>query len=322
MWPDLTLAPWTPTSLVLMVIAGLVALASALRSRRHSDPDRRIRALFLAYLSGAIAVSLLIHASVGDAPLVVSTYAVMLALGCLFAWWILLLRLPDAGLTRATVFVVIAGCLAFGIAGGRAAELGALLLAAEHSADTGPGLAGLGIFGAFVANGIFLSLLFGRRRDGTLERVLDAGVVAIAMNLVVGRIGCMLAGCCFGAPTTTALSFDITRFATSTPARLAHPGERVRIWATQPLEAVGVLAIAGAAELLYRRRVAWRLPPGTVFAAAAAAYGILRAVLETLRADSARSIFGMYTPWQVMAAGLFAICVLWLAARLHSRSSV
>lgn len=124
-----------------------------------------------------------------------------------------------------------------------------------------------------------------------LDAIAPAGLLALA----IGRVGCFLAGCCYGRPTT--FVWGVVFPEVGPPAR--HP--------LQLYSAVGDLALL----LLLPRRDA---PTGTAFRRLAAGFALLRFLLERLRdpATTDRLPGGWLTLPQ-------AACLLLLAAALCLR---
>src|SRR4029077_3547831 len=119
--------------------------------------------------------------------------------------------------------------------------------------------------------GLVASWIVARLAGRDPRVVLDAVAPAGVAGLGVGRLGCFLAGCCFGRPTT--LPWGVIFPALGAPAR--HP---VQLYA-----AAGDLAL-----------VAWLTvshgPPGTGARRACAGFGILRAALELWRDPAATTV--------------------------------
>jgi prolipoprotein diacylglyceryltransferase len=143
-----------------------------------------------------------------------------------------------------------------------------------RAAAIDPKHAGLSVFGAFAANLLFLWLLLRRRGDRAFARVCDASASSVFLTFGLARFGCLLAGCCFGAPaSTTFATIPLSAYVATSPAGAYYAHRSTdRIWATQPIEAFAILAIATAAELLRRRREAPSLRPGAIAAFAIASY--------------------------------------------------
>ena len=130
-----------------------------------------------------------------------------------------------------------------------------------------------------------------RSRSGTcgghsmpLWTTTDVFAPGIALGHVVGRLGCLMAGCCFGRPTSVpwAITFH------SDPAAAANVGTPlgVPLHPTQLYEA--------GAEAADPRRCCWRLErrgrpfPGRTFWTYMLLYGVSRFVIEILSRRQSR----------------------------------
>ena len=151
----------------------------------------------------------------------------------------------------------------------------------------------------------FLGMLVGglvtvglaRRLVGFRGPVLDAFVPALPIALAVGRLGCLLSGCCHG--TATSLPWSIAYEA----AGLApvHP--------TQLYEIAAMLGLVFAAwrwERLLRRS-------GSLFWSYAAAYSVYRFLAQFLRENASTSA-GL-SPLQWWLAGATLVCAGYVILR-------
>jgi phosphatidylglycerol:prolipoprotein diacylglycerol transferase len=314
--PSLALLPRSAAELRAIAILAAIALGAA-GFARGSRAEVRGAALFAAYLAGILVVGLIAHTTVGAAPFVVSPYAATLFVAVISSWALAVPRLRSIGLPPRLVFLVLLGCLVFGVVGSRLANALAEIAYAGATTDLSAELAdrraGLGVFGAFVLDALFLIALFRRHREHSLARMLDASASVIAFNIAFGRIGCLLAGCCYGAPTTPGLlAIPVAAFQPDSPAGIAYRHlPDASIWATQPMESAALLGIALACEAVWRAKGRLELREGTVIAAGAGAYGAIRAGLEVIRADSPRSVGGVLTVWQTLGIGLCLGAVAW-----------
>lgn len=110
---------------------------------------------------------------------------------------------------------------------------------------------------------------------------LWAMLPALTFGHAIGRIGCLLAGCCFG--TETDLWWGIYLHGAH-----RHP--------TQALESLGLFIIA-----LYMLKVR---PSCKSLAVYLIGYGLLRFGIEVLRGDEVRGIWGSLTPSQWISLAL------------------
>jgi phosphatidylglycerol:prolipoprotein diacylglycerol transferase len=189
---------------------------------------------------------------VGATQVVVSLHALCIVVGVVVGGAVAVRRSGDPGLALATVAAVATAALA----GAHA------LFVALHGGDglwTG-GLASIGGILAALATTVAVARATGRPIGALLDAIVPAGLVALA----IGRIGCFLGGCCFGRPTT--LPWGVVLPELGPPAR--HP---LQLYSAAA-DVAAFLALAGRARLA-----------GTVACRGLVAFGVVRAVLETLR---------------------------------------
>jgi phosphatidylglycerol:prolipoprotein diacylglycerol transferase len=159
---------------------------------------------------------------------------------------------------------------------------------------------------AYFALAIPLVLLLTKRRRAGLDLL----AVSIPVPWIVGKVGCLLNGCCHGRPC--ALPWAITF---PEGARGAPPG--VPLHPTQLYEVGIMLVLLGVFALLRSDR--WR---GTKLLWFLLIYGLGRAATDFLRGDNPAPIAGPFTLTQVLclSAAVCALAVLAvIATATHSR---
>jgi phosphatidylglycerol:prolipoprotein diacylglycerol transferase len=171
-------------------------------------------------------------------------------------------------------------------------SLGGLLLGAAAAAAPGGGGRGGGGAGAPApAAGLRMSF----------ARLADASTVALCLAGAVGRVGCLLAGCCHGSPTN--LPWGVAYPEGSPAAALFGPG--VSVHPTPLYEALALLVLAGFLSPrppgLPRPGAQWRL---FVFG-----YAILRLLTDFTRGDVARYASLSLAQW-IAVGGLAAVIVM------------
>jgi phosphatidylglycerol:prolipoprotein diacylglycerol transferase len=168
---------------------------------------------------------------------------------------------------------------------------------------------GLVFYGGGLAAGA-VALWFCKRERWSFWKLGDLAAPTLAIGHALGRVGCYLAGCCFGAACHApwgasfprgSVAFDelqasnsLTPGAAFTPA--LHP--------TQLYEALGELALFGILVLLERRE---RDAPrsGRLLLVYLAGYAVLRFVVEIFRGDAARGyVFAWTAPGLAALLGL------------------
>lgn len=207
----------------------------------------------------------------------------------------------DAGATIA--------CAGYTIAGGL---VGAWLtfLAVEWARTGSPdealrGGGGLVFYGA-VPGGVLAAWLGARGLGVPFRKTLDLAVPGIAIGHAIGRIGCFLGGCCYGAPHDGWLSVTFT----DPRAPAAHPP--VPRHPVQLYESIGLAVLA-----LVFAAIPIRATHGTRALAYVVAYAALRFVTEGLRGDAIRGVWGPLSTSQLISIALATLAVLGLA-RLRS----
>jgi phosphatidylglycerol:prolipoprotein diacylglycerol transferase len=170
---------------------------------------------------------------------------------------------------------------------------------------------GLTYYGGFL--GATAAAVYLLRRDRfPFWKAADMAGFAIPMGLAFGRMGCLLAGCCFGSVTSLpwALSFP-PRSAASEAQAKEHLLQNARQWSlpvhpTQVYESIASLAVAFVClyVVLPRKRY-----DGQVFAASLVLYAAARFLVEILRRDDRGGMIGLSTS-QLIGLGLVAAAVL------------
>lgn len=158
-----------------------------------------------------------------------------------------------------------------------------------------------GFLGALAAAFVLL-----RRDRFPFWKAADMAAFAVPVGLAFGRMGCLLAGCCFGAPTSLpwGLSFPPRSPASEAQAK-AHLLETMRMWSlpvhpTQIYESAASLAVAAVCLFWVHPRKRY---DGQVFVAFLVLYAVARFLVEILRRDDRGGGFGLSTS-QLIGLGL------------------
>jgi phosphatidylglycerol:prolipoprotein diacylglycerol transferase len=221
----------------------------------------------------------------------IGSYGVLLVLALGAGSWLALRRGKRAGLEEGALISSVACAVAGGFVGAFVVSVGVrfVQLGSLSSALAQPGIV---FFGALLGGAVALAAAargFGLPVLETLEAMLPALPVAHA----IGRIGCFFGGCCFGAHSEL-------------PWAVHYPGESLarHPWPLYEAAALSVLAV-----------LFWTGPsraPGQRVMLYVLAYACVRLLLEPLRGDSARGVFGALalSTSQIIAACLIAVSAL------------
>jgi len=180
---------------------------------------------------------------------------------------------------------------------------------------------GLTYYGGFL--GASLAAWFLLRRDKfPFWKAADMAGFAVPLGLAFGRMGCLLAGCCFGARSDLpwALSFP-GRSPASEAQWKAHELASKYAWShpvhpTQIYESAASLAIAAVCLFVVHPRKRY---DGQVFATFLVLYAVARYLIEILRRDDRGGAAGLSTS-QLIGLGLVAAGAAVHLARRRSSS--
>lgn len=251
-------------------------------------------------------------------PIVLPAYGA--ALGVAFVLGLLLLRrrAPEYGVDRETAVDMGIWLILSGLAGAKL-----LLLVVE-----GPGYyltSFRGLLELFRAGGVFYggllgalaaALFFVKVKKVPFLAFADAAAPAVALGQAIGRLGCLAAGCCWGASCTKpwAITFTDTKAAENVGVPLGLP-----LHPTQLYEALGLFALAGLVVWFGKGRV-----PGRTFSLYLLGAAALRFTVELFRGDPRGTVPGTaLSTSQGIALGLFVLGIAiwaWGSKRAAARS--
>ena len=169
---------------------------------------------------------------------------------------------------------------------------------------------GLTYYGGFLGSALAAWWLL-KRDQFPFWKAADMAGFTVPLGLAFGRMGCLLAGCCFGAESSVpwAMSFP-PRSPASEAQFKAHTLSSMGQWShpvhpTQLYESAASLAIACVCLLLVHPRKRY---DGQVFAVFLGLYAIARFLLEYLRRDDRGGGRGLSTS-QLIGVGLLLVAV-------------
>jgi len=164
-------------------------------------------------------------------------------------------------------------------------------------------LRSMGVFYGGLLLALGAAAWYMRKRRLPAWQVADCAAPGIAFGQAIGRLGCLAAGCCYGAPSNVPWAICFTDHYAGenmgTPLNIhLHP--------TQIYESLGTLLLFGY--------LAWRLSrrhmTGQVILEYLGIYAVLRFVIEFFRADDRGDIFnGLLSTSQFIAVIIFASAV-------------
>lgn len=240
----------------------------------------------------------------------VTWYGICVAAGFWLGAWTAARRAPKAGIPADTVWDLLWVLILAGIVGARVLYVltywdrdfrnqpASEIFMVQHG--------GLVFHGGFVGASLAGFLWCARRRISGW-RMADILAPGLALGHALGRIGCLINGCCYGRRCE--LPWGIRYPGTyGLPDSPLHP--------TQLYEALLGLALSGGLAWLFGRR---RFE-GQVFAVYLIAYAVLRSFVELFRGDypATTLYFGILTPAHWVSAGLLGLGLICYGLRRRS----
>ena len=243
-------------------------------------------------------------------PITVYTYGVLLAAAYLLGLKLAMVRAERRGLDAARIldlgiYIIISALIG--------AKL--LLLITDFKAFTANPRELLtlarsgGVFYGGLILAVTVALLYIRKVGLPLWTTTDVFAPGIALGHVIGRFGCLFAGCCYGKPTK--LPWGITFGDPFAAANVGTP-LGVPLHPTQLYEAGAELLILGV--LLWTEKKG-RSFAGRTFWLYMLLYAISRFIIEFFRGDE-RGTVGMFSTSQfisIVLAPLAIVMLVWLA---------
>ena len=245
-------------------------------------------------------------------PFTLYGYGLMIGIGILAAWILAAVRSKKIGLDPDKVFSWVLCALIGGLGGAKV--LFWILEWREIAADPGFLIDTIGdgfvVYGGIIG-GILVTWIYCRIKKDPFPVTFDLFMPSIALAQGFGRLGCLLAGCCYGKETE---HFPSITFHTSEFAPNGVPLIPTQIYASL-LNLLHFLLL-----LLIARH---KKKDGQVAAAYLIFYSIGRFALEFLRGDKGRGAVGLLSTSQfisifILAAGLL---LLLMTGRREARSA-
>lgn len=244
-------------------------------------------------------------------PLTIYSYGVLLAAAYLAGLWLATTRAKAAGLDSTKVLDLGIWVIIAALVGAKALLF---IVDFQHFTSSWDEFTTLlrsgGVFYGGLIGAIVVCVYLLRKHRLPLWQSGDLFAPGIALGYMVGRLGCLMAGCCYGRPTDVAWAITFTD-----PVATQNVGTPlgVPLHPTQIYESAAGLVILLA--LLALERVGRRFP-GRTFWAFVLLYSISRFIIEFFRGDE-RGIIAALSTSQFISVVLFplSLFMLWYLSR-------
>lgn len=243
-------------------------------------------------------------------PVTIYGYGLMMALGIVSAYLIVEYRVKKRGIDADKFFNMAILAVAGGLLGAKILYLLTRLpeLIADPSLLWDNIMSGFVVYGSIIG-GILAAWLYCRKAKLDFLLMFDLTVPALAFAQGVGRIGCYLAGCCYGmeVPEGTACAITFTNS--------AYAPNNVPLFPAQ-LVSSALNFIHFGILMLLSKKLKYKGQVGGFYLVF---YSIGRFILEFFRGDIIRGNVGEFTTSQFIAIFTFlaGIAVIALMPKLH-----
>lgn len=159
---------------------------------------------------------------------------------------------------------------------------------------------GIAFFGGFIGGLVGFVILYEimLRKKISMHRAMDLLAPPLMAGHAIGRIGCLMGGCCFGKPCSWGI-----RFAEGTPAYQMYSGQA--LFPSQLMEAAALCVMFICSQRMKRHQAEFYL----------IAYSVLRFLLEFMRGDQRGSGDFLLSPAQVISMLMLSCTVIYIYTR-------
>lgn len=242
------------------------------------------------------------------------SYGVLLAAAYLTGLWLAVRRARAAGVDGNKIMDLLIWVIIAALVGAKALLF---IIDFEHFTSSWQEFTTLlrsgGVFYGGLIAAILVCIYQLRKHRLPLWHSGDLFAPGIALGYMVGRLGCLMAGCCYGKPTDVAWAITFTdpaaNFNVGTPLNVAlHP--------TQLYESAAGLVILIAVLALEKRP---RPFAGRTFWSFAFIYAVLRFIIEYFRGDDRGLVLNLLSTSQFISVVLapLSLFMLWYLSRAN-----
>ena len=233
-------------------------------------------------------------------PFTVHGYGLMIAIGVFAALYIAELRAPKNGMDKEKIFPLTMNCVITGILGAKIMFCITNWQGFIKAPLAYLGSSGLVVYGGIIG-GVLSAIVYCKIAKQNFWDCFDIALPSVAVAQAFGRIGCFLAGCCYGKETKAWYGIAF--------AHSDYAPNHVKMIPTQLISSAGMFLIAG---LLF-----WYAYHAKKAGQVGALYMILdsigRFLVEYLRGDVERGNVGMFSTSQFISFFIIvAGVVIWI----------
>lgn len=233
-------------------------------------------------------------------PITIHGYGLMIGIGFIAALLVGLHRAKKKGLDGDFLFSAAIVCLIFGMLGAKLLYILTVLdKIIKNPADFLSLSSGFVVYGGIIV-GILAGFVYCKMKGKFFRTYFDLVMPSISIAQGFGRLGCFLAGCCYGKETDSWCGI------TFTDSSFAPNG--VSLIPTQLISSAGNFLIAGTLIFIARKQ----RKPGLIAGLYLVFYGVGRFLVEMLRGDIERGSIGNLSTSQFISIFIVLIGIIYI----------
>lgn len=233
-------------------------------------------------------------------PITIHGYGLMIGIGFIAALFIGLRRAKAKNLDGDFLFNTSIICLIFGMLGAKLLYILTVLdKIIKNPSDFLSLSSGFVVYGGIIV-GILAGYVYCRIKGKFFRTYFDLVMPSISIAQGFGRLGCFLAGCCYGKETTAWYGI------TFTDSAFAPNG--ISLIPTQLISSAGNFLIAGALIFIAKKQK----KPGLIAGLYLVFYGTVRFLIEMLRGDIERGSIGNLSTSQFISIFIVLIGIIFI----------
>lgn len=233
-------------------------------------------------------------------PITIHGYGLMIGIGFIAALLVGLHRARKKGLDGDFLYSAAIVCLIFGMLGAKLLYILTVLdKIIENPSDFLKLSSGFVVYGGIIV-GILAGFVYCKIKGKFFRTYFDLVMPSISIAQGFGRLGCFLAGCCYGKETDSWCGITFTNSA------FAPNG--VSLIPTQLISSAGNFIIAGALIFIARKQ----RKPGLIAGLYLVFYGVGRFLVEMLRGDIERGSIGNLSTSQFISIFIVLIGIIYI----------
>lgn len=161
---------------------------------------------------------------------------------------------------------------------------------------------GIAFFGGFIGGFVGFVVLYEimLRHEIPMKKLMDFLAPPIMLGHAIGRIGCLMGGCCFGKPFPVGVGF-----AEGTPAYRMYGTQT--LYPSQLVEAVALMVLFACAQKMKKHQAEFYM----------ISYSLIRFLLEFMRGDNRGNSGFLLSPAQLIAVCIVCLCVTGIVVELY-----